>query len=80
VPATLTYQVHDVDSGTEILAEAALSPALSVEITLKPTDNLILDDANQYERRRVTVKATFGVDDSKNDVYFYRVRNLKMVS
>jgi hypothetical protein len=46
--------------------------ASSAEVTLVLHDNAILDSENSYEKRRVTVKASYGV----NDEYEYRVKNL----
>ena len=54
--------------------------ASSAEVTLTPDNNAILDSGNSYEKRRVTVKASYGASDGVNDEYDYRVKNLAKVS
>ena len=76
-PAAATYSVYDMTTGTEIRAATAISPAPSVEITLGATDNAIQNPGNARERRRVTVRATFGADDELNDEFEYYVQNLE---
>jgi hypothetical protein len=63
-----------------VKGDTALSVASSVEITLMPDDNAILNPGNSYEKRRVTVKATYGSSDGVNDEYDYQVKNLAKVS
>ena len=79
-PTSATYRIDDVDSGTEIKTDTALSVAASVEITLTPDDNAILDSGQSYEKRRVTIKASYGASDGVNEEYLYRVKNLAKVS
>ena len=57
-----------------------IPPASSVEITLHPDDTVIIDQENAYEKRLVTVEATYGADDAVNDEYIYYVKNLQKVS
>lgn len=79
-PSTMTYRIDDVDSGTEILADTALTPATSVTIQLTPADNTLVDAARKQERHRVTVHTEFGVDDEHNEHFTYTVRNLEGIS
>jgi hypothetical protein len=79
-PTPATYRIDDVYFGTEIRGDTVLSVAASVEITLTPDDNAILDPGNSYEKRRVTVKATYGSSGGVNDEYDYQVKNLAKVS
>lgn len=75
-PASLSYRIDDVDSGTEIRGDTSIAAASSVVIALKPDDSQILDPEKEYEWRQVTVTATYGADDAVNGPYFYRVKNL----
>ena len=79
-PSTVTYRIDDLNSGAEIRADTSVSPASSVEITLTPDDNKILDTTSAYEKRLVTIKTTFGTDDGMNEEYTYLVKNLAGVS
>lgn len=76
-PSAVSYSVYDMTSGTELRAATAVSPAASVEIVLNAVDNVIVSASNARERRRVTVKATYGVDDELNDQFEYYVQNLE---
>jgi len=82
VPSTVSYRIDDITdagdyaAGTQIRAPTSVSPAASVEITLDASDTTILSPASSFERRRVTVTATFGAGDEINSQYFFIVRNL----
>lgn len=65
-------------SGEQLRGDTPLTPASSVEIRLTPADNAILNGGN--EQRRVTVVATYGVDDQVTDEYVYMVVNLRKVT
>jgi len=80
VPSSVTYRIDDLITNTQILADTALTPAASIEITLTPAQNAILNDANANEPKRVTVKASYGATDGLNDEYTYNVKNLSGVS
>lgn len=76
VPTSITYRIDDKDTGTEIKADTAVSPAGTVEITLAPEDNRILNSVGRNEWRRVTVRATYGADQQVTGEFLYRVINL----
>jgi archaellum component FlaG (FlaF/FlaG flagellin family) len=81
-PASATYQVHDVESGTVMKASTAITPiAATVEIELPgATVNALVNQSNQRERRRVTVTATYGTSDTLNSVYDYLVVGLEKIT
>lgn len=78
-PTTVTYQVHDVASGTEMQAETSLTPAASIEIPIDPAVNAIVNSSLSVETRRVTIKASYGAGEEFNDEYDYLVRNLSYI-
>lgn len=78
-PASATYRIDCLTTGTAIKAAAALTPAGSVEITLTPTDNRIVAAANVRETRRVTVSAIYGGSDEVHDQFDYDVENRSFV-
>ena len=80
VPTTVTVQIQCLTNNEEIRAEQSVTPASSILITLTPTENRIINQANQKERRRVTVKTTYGANDALNDHYDYLVHNLSQVT
>lgn len=80
VPASATWEVHDVESGTVILVSTAILPiANTVELTLTPAINTMVDSTHSEETRRVTVKALFGAGDGCNNEYAYNIVGLEWV-
>lgn len=79
-PAAASYRVHDKASGQVLLAETALAPAATVEITLPPSVNTMVDATRAFETRVVTVESTYGVDDGVCDQFEYSVVNLRYVA
>lgn len=74
VPASATWEVHDLESGAVLLASTAILPiANTVELTLTPVINTMVDSSHSEETRRVTVKAIFGASDGCNDEYDYNI-------
>ena len=80
VPSSVTYRIDCVTTNAQILADTPLTPAASIEITLTPAQNAILNQANAKESKRVTVKASYGASDGLNDEYVYVVKNLAGVT
>jgi hypothetical protein len=81
VPASATWEVHDVESGVEILAVTSILPiANTVELTLTPVINTMVDGSHYEETRIVTVKALFGASDGCNDEYKYEVIGKEFVT
>jgi len=79
-PLTVTFRIDDVASGAEVRGDTSITPAESVEITLTPADNVILNPNLAQEMRRVTVVGTYGVDDAVRSQFVYQVRNLSGVA
>lgn len=80
VPASISYRIDDVASGTEIKADTSVGAASSIEITVAATENAILDGDNKYEVKRLTLTATYGASERATEVVYWRVRNLEAVS
>lgn len=76
-PSTVTYNVFCMTNNQELRADTPLGAASSIEITLNASDNAIVNQANGRERRRVTVKSTYGIGDELNDQFEYYVQNLE---
>lgn len=80
-PATISYRIDDVETGQEIRDDTAVTPAASsVEITLTPADNTLVNLNRQYEQHVVTVAATYGASDAVRAEYAYEVVNLQQVT
>ncbi len=75
-PATLTYRIDCVTSGTVIRVDTSVTPAASAIINITPADTRVVSAANRSERRRVTVVAGFGAGDALTSEYEYHVKNL----
>lgn len=78
-PSTVTYSIHDVQSGAAIRAATPVSAGGSVEIVLTPADNAILSANSEKELRRVTIEATYGAEDAVRAQFLYYVKNLRAV-
>ena len=76
-PASVTWEAHDSDSGTELQAATALTPATSIVITIPSAVNVIQNTNHKSELRVVTIKATLGDGSKMNEEAEYQVRNLK---
>lgn len=76
-PSTVTYSVYCMTNNQELRAATSLGAASTIEIVLGASDNAIVNQANGRERRRVTVKSTYGVADELNDQFEYYVQNLE---
>lgn len=79
-PASGTYEVHDLDTLTELVAPTALTPSTSMEIVLSgPIANVLQDPENTTEQRKVTIRLYYGANDELNDEYLYTVNALDYV-
>lgn len=79
-PTSATYDVADVISSTKIKDGVALSFSSGVvEITLDVDDAKIVDELNNYERRKVTIHAIYSGTDELHAEYEFRVKNLDWV-
>ena len=79
-PQTIIYNIHCLTNGQEIKGDTNVTPASSVEITITPNENRIIDPNNKYERRLVTVTATYNANDEVTAEYEYKVLNLRYIS
>ena len=80
-PASATWEVHDIESGSVLLIATAIAPiANTIELTLTPTINTFIDSNNDEETRRVTIKATWGVGSTTNAEVDYDIADLVWVS
>lgn len=76
VPDSVTYQIHDKDSGTVLVPSTPLSPALSMTINVTATQNRILDQSRAQETRIVTVTAPFSGNKQVTDQFQYTIARL----
>jgi hypothetical protein len=74
-PQTLRYRI-DCDSTGEVVQDwTDLIPATSGNIVIPARANRMMNQANPFEDRMVTVEANAATDDAVSDVWTYRVRN-----
>lgn len=78
-PASASWKAHDKASGRELQAETALPSGATVEITLPPSINTLVDTSKSFEIRVITVEALFGANDGVNQQFEYTVTNLAFV-
>lgn len=79
-PSSATYRIDDPDSGEVIVDDTTITPISSeVEIEVSPEANTVRSSIGALERRRLTVKATFGTGDKFNKAYTYNLVNLEQI-
>lgn len=72
-PAGISYRIDCMTSGQEIRDDTPIDPQAILEITIKASENAMINGTNTKERRRVTVVATYGEDDEAVGTFFYFV-------
>lgn len=81
VPQAISYRVDCLSTNTEIIADTSFpSVASEIEITLPITATTIQDPLNDFERKLVTVTATYGGGEQVTGAYQFRVRNLSKIT
>lgn len=75
-PSSVSYRIDDLESGTEVRGDTAVTPAASVEIELTAADNALLGTRDR-ETRRVTVTAVYGAGDQVIDEYDYELKRVR---
>lgn len=80
VPGTLSYQIHDVYSGTEITPSTMVTPEIVTTIEITPAENAILDPNNPREVRRLTWTINAGLGNQQTGEKLYDVVNLTRVT
>jgi hypothetical protein len=75
---SIKCSVYDYFTGTEIRAEAAITPiANPVSTTLTESETRIINTGLTYEYRVITFLVTYDTDKHINDEYILRVKNLR---
>jgi hypothetical protein len=91
IPSAVSYRIDDVITGDEIKDDTVVSfPAAVINIVIASSENIIVsptaevlyysEDGKPLEKHRLTVKSSYGVDDSLNDEFDFYVKNLSGVS
>lgn len=77
VPSTIEWRLDDITNDTEVVGWTNIgSPATSVNVTISAQNNLISNQDNVYETRRVTVRIDEGQSTEGNQEKEYRIKNL----
>lgn len=76
-PTSISYRIDCLTNGQEVKTDTSVTPASSVEIELTKTDNAIINQNNNSERRLVTVTGTYSADDAIVEEFEYNVKNMK---
>lgn len=79
VPTSSRYRIDCMATGTLLVDWTNLGTVSSVEITIPSTVNIISNENNQYEDKKVTVHATYGEGDDVYEEYVYVVKNMMNV-
>ena len=80
-PASARYRIDCLTNGQQVLDWTDIGAPQAVhELTIKPSQNLIINAASRGERRLVTVECFYGADDGVKNQVEYTVLNMKGVS
>lgn len=79
-PASATYRIDDYDSDTEVRDDTAITAlAATVTITVDDSDTTILNNALEYEKKIISIKALHGSGDTFHYQIPFYVKNLNYV-
>ena len=76
-PTTIDYRIDNLSTGDNILDWATVTPASSVTITVKASENIIKNEGNRRERYQITVSADRGTDDETRDTASWICENIE---
>lgn len=76
IPGTARFRVDDEETGTELVAWTAITPAGRVTIDIPASANRILTDGNTREIKVLTVESDEGTDNQQSKQERYQVMNL----
>jgi hypothetical protein len=80
-PDSGTYEIHDVATGTEILAATALpSLAASIDITVTAAQNALTNTNKRFEKHRMTVKYVYSTTKAGTAEFDWLIKNLSQVT
>jgi hypothetical protein len=76
-PITIDWRIDDVDSGTEVVGWTPVgAPSASVNVSVNPTNNNIVDQTKVVEKRILTVRMDNGQVTQAFQTKHFRVQNL----
>ena len=75
MPSNLRYRIDCVTSQSPVLGWVVVTAASSVPISVSSELNLIVNDANDVETKRITVQANYGLPGQIVGVHEYDVLN-----
>ena len=75
-PTTCHYRIDDISTHTKITDWTTVSPAVSVDITVKANENRIIANGDATERRQITVAADKGTTTETRSTTEWFVENI----
>lgn len=79
-PTSARYRIDCLTNDSQVLDWTSIpSPTSQETITISKTHNAIINAVNAFERRIVTIEATYGADDGLNHTVKYQVNGLNNV-
>lgn len=79
-PSTVRWRLDCLTTGTAISDWASVSPAASIAITIPATSNVIVNNANPSETKRITVQFDAGLSTGIQAEEDYIVTNNRFVT
>jgi hypothetical protein len=80
-PNEAQYRLDDIASDEEIIGWTVFEPLTSShDVVISYTENAIINAALEYEKKRLTVSFTYGLDNKKATAeYIYAVKNMALI-
>ncbi len=79
-PATLSYRIDNITSGTEILTDTSITAVSSGTLELTVSDTTLVSQDSDTELFLVTMTATYSGSKQHIETYQYEVRNLRAIT
>lgn len=76
-PTTLRYRIDCLTSGNAVRGWTTVTAAQSVDISVTPDDNAIINDSNRTERKQMVTQTNFDTDTQSVYTTEWDVKNLQ---
>lgn len=78
-PTTARYRIDCLTTKQEVRDWTTITPASTVTIAITPSDNAIISDRNDTERKQMVIQTDHGTDDQAVEYSEWTVKNLQGV-
>jgi len=80
IPDAVSYRIDCQTNEVAVKALTSITPAADITIPVTVLENVIINDDNALETKRITLIATWGTDEGITEQIDYDVNNLRYVT